>query len=57
LYLNTIHNRNIAHGLALSALDRCPSFSRYPRFIADNLSAARTKEATKKRRIPAAKLH
>lgn len=33
LYLNTIHNKRIAKSLSISNLSRCPSFSRYPKFL------------------------
>lgn len=34
-YLNTVHNRKIASALTIDALDCCPSFWRYPKFLAD----------------------
>lgn len=33
LYLNTVHNRRIARSLSISTLNRCPSFSLYPKFL------------------------
>lgn len=32
-YLNTVHNRRIASALALSSLERCPSFQPLPGFL------------------------
>ena len=38
-YINTIHNRQIANQLILESLNRCPSFSRYPRFLSQAKSS------------------
>ena len=32
-YINTIHNKKIAAQQRLDSLDRCPSFSHYPKFL------------------------
>jgi hypothetical protein len=52
LYLNTIHNRSIAKKLSISNLDRCPSFSPYPKFLGADFSTAapRVQSASRKRR-------
>lgn len=37
-YVNTVHNKKIAESIALSSLERCGSFMRYPEFIRSSFS-------------------